>query len=285
MPQSNALANEDSIVSIAAISGSYAVMDFSSFSLTNAEPLIALAVHTGNRLRPAVASRMILDPRTRLREEDSHTDYFAKRFSNHVIVNRSRFEVDLNRPRNEAIYHGPEDAWGLEIYAEPLPAEIVDTSLRQYDEFYEGLRPVLDLMVQQHGGFVLYDIHSYNHRRRGPDSQPEPERQNPIVNLGTGSLPRKWRGVADTFIDEMGHASLKGANLDVRENVKFEGRQVAAWTHENYGDVGCALAIEFKKIFMDEWTDNVDWETQSYLADALVESVEPVLKVWKESCL
>ncbi len=257
-------------------------MDFSSFTLSRAEPLIALAVHNGHQLRPAVASRMLLDRGTRLREEDSHTDYFAKRISNHVVVNRSRFEVDLNRPRDEAIYRVPEDAWGLDMYAEPLPTEVVEASLRQYDEFYDGLRIVLDAMVQQHGGFVLYDIHSYNYRRNGPDGEPEPEPANPIVNLGTASLPRKWRGVADTFLEQMGNASLRGEKLDVRENVKFEGRQVAAWTHENYGEFGCALAIEFKKVFIDEWTDEVAWETQSYLADALVETIVPVLKSWRD---
>lgn len=259
-------------------------MDFASVTLTRPEPLLALAVHNGHQLRPAVASRMVLDSETRRREEDSHTDYFARRIPNNVVVNRSRFEVDLNRPRDEAIYRVPADAWGLDMYDEPIPAEVVAASLREYDQFYDRLRTVLDTMVQQHGGFVLYDIHSYNHRRSGPESEPEPQIANPTVNLGTASLPRKWRDVADTFLDNLGSASLRGEKLDVRENVKFEGRQVAAWTHENYGEYGCALAIEFKKVFMDEWTDHVDWATQAYLADALVGTIAPVLKSWRRSC-
>ena len=29
---------------------------------------------------------------------------------------RSRFEVDLNRPREEAVYRVPEDCWGLDVW-------------------------------------------------------------------------------------------------------------------------------------------------------------------------
>ena len=35
---------------------------------------------------------------------------------NRIIVNRSRFEVDINRPRDKAVYITPEDAWGLHIW-------------------------------------------------------------------------------------------------------------------------------------------------------------------------
>ena len=44
------------------------------------------------------------------------------------------------------------------------------------------------------------------------------------------------------------------ASVDVRENVKFEGRQLAWWVHDRYPRIGCVLALEFKKTFMDEWT-------------------------------
>lgn len=117
---------------------------------------------------------------------------------------------------------------------------------------------------------MLYDIHSYNHRRPGPESSPEPEIDNPQVNLGTGTLPGRWRQVADAFLTSM------GATIDVRENVKFRGRAVAAFVHEKFGDVGCALAIEFRKSFMDEWTGEVDGLALKHLAVALGETRGPV---------
>lgn len=259
-------------------------MPFASFSLDGNVPILATAVHNGHELRPEVLAAMSIDEATRRREEDAHTGYFAARFSNHAIVNRSRFEVDINRPRHEAVYKSGDDAWGLDLWGGSLPDEIANESLLFYDNFYEKLGNMLDSMVARHGGFVLYDIHSYNHRRHGQDAAPEPEIDNPTVNLGTGSLPEKWKGVAETFMKVIGSETFHGEPIDVGENVKFQGRQVAAWTHENYGEVGCALAIEFKKVFMDEWTDDVDWEAQSNLADALIATTEPVLSSWEDAC-
>jgi hypothetical protein len=33
----------------------------------------------------------------------------------HIIVTRSRFEVDLNRPRDKAVYRCAADAWNLDV--------------------------------------------------------------------------------------------------------------------------------------------------------------------------
>ena len=61
--------------------------------------------------------------------------------------------------------------------------------------------------------------------------------------------------------------------LDVRENVRFRGRQLAAWTHARYPDRGIVLALEFKKTFMDEWTGEVDRARLDELARALAGTV------------
>jgi hypothetical protein len=58
---------------------------------------------------------------------------------------------------------------------------------------------------------------------------------------------------------------------------------VAAWVHENYGEVGCALAIEVKKVFMDEWSGEVDRDRLEQLASALVRTVDPVSRAWESS--
>jgi len=81
----------------------------------------------------------------------------------------------------------------------------------------------------------------------------------------------------------MGGATLAGTPIDVRENVRFEGRQVARWVHDIYGDVGCALAIELKKVFMDEWTGKVHTTRLEELGDALLASVEAVGRAWEQA--
>ena len=46
-----------------------------------------------------------------------------------IIGTHSRFEVDLNRPREKAVYIKPEDAWGLEVWKYKPSQELVIRSL------------------------------------------------------------------------------------------------------------------------------------------------------------
>jgi N-formylglutamate amidohydrolase len=258
-------------------------MEFASFDLSEPDMVIATAVHDGHDLRPALADVVALDVESRRREEDPHTGTIARRFANNVVVHRSRFEVDLNREREEAVYLAPDDAWGLEIWRRPLNEDEVIESLALYDRFYSDLARALDRLVAQNGGFVIYDIHSYNHVRSGNGGEPDPPEESPIVNLGTGSLPERWKPVADVFIESAREMTLDGTPLDVRENVRFRGRQVAAWAHEHYGDVGCALAIELKKVFMDEWSGVVDSDRLGRLGTALLHTADPVRRAWRSA--
>ena len=255
-------------------------MEFASFNVSEPDVVIAAAIHNGHDLRPDLAALTTIDDATRLREEDPHTGGIAARFTNSVVVHRSRFEVDLNRDRHEAVYTSPEETWGLEVWRRNLTEDEVSASLAIHDRFYGDLARVLDRQVADKGGFVLYDIHSYNHRRLGPDAPPDSDEESPVVNLGTGSLPVKWKPVADAFMESLRSETFDDAHLDVRENVRFEGRHLARWVHENYGDVGCALAIELKKVFMDEWTGELDLERISQLGDALIASRPAVRKAW-----
>jgi N-formylglutamate amidohydrolase len=259
-------------------------MQFATFqraSGRNRPVVIATAIHNGHELRPEVEAHMALDAATRLREEDPFTDFFASAFPESAIVHRSRFEIDLNRPRESAVYGGADDAWDLEVWSSPLPTKVREESLRLYDRFYRDLGGWLDELVAVEGGFVLYDIHSYNHRRKGPAAPPEPAQENPTVNVGTGSLPARWRGVADTFTTALAAQRIGSEPIDARPNVKFRGRQLAAWVHERYGGHSCALAIELKKVWMDEWSGEVDETKQEEIGDALLATVEPVTQAWR----
>lgn len=255
-------------------------MPFASFSLPAPNLVVATAVHNGHDLRSALVDLIALDEPTRFREEDPHTGTLAARFASNVVVHRSRFEVDLNREREKAVYRSPEDAWGLDLWHQPLSDHQVSQSLALYDGFYADLGSALDRLVAERGGFVLYDIHSYNHRRSGPVADPEPPEENPVVNLGTGSLPEKWKLVSEAFVEQMRQANLDGVSLDVRENVRFEGRQIARWVNETYGVTACALAIELKKVYMDEWTGEVHPDKLRQLGDALASSVGAVERAW-----
>jgi len=48
---------------------------------------------------------------------------------------------------------------------------------------------------------------------------------------------------------------FNGRRLDVRENVAFQGKgEQTRFVHDRYPGRGCAIELEFKKFFMDEWT-------------------------------
>lgn len=256
---------------------------FATFTHDAESRVIATAVHNGHELRSELEEIIAVDEKTRLREEDPHTGAIADRFDISVVVHRSRFEVDLNREREFAFYLTPSDAWGLELWEYPPDEAMVAESLGLYDSFYSNLTMTLDQMVEGRGGFVLYDIHSYNHRRRGPDAPPEDEAGNPVVNLGTGSMPGKWREVAHVFLETMTAHQLDGTSIDARENVRFKGRGLAAFVHDRYGEAGCALAIELKKVFMDEWTGELYPQLHTQVGDALLATVDPVLAAWSSS--
>ena len=244
---------------------------------------IATAIHNGHDVRPDFAAELALPEPDRLREEDPHTDEIGALIPARVVVHRSRFEVDLNRKREEAVYRNSEEAWGLEILRNPpLDEAVVAGSLDVYDAFYAELGRRLD-PVAERGPFVVFDIHSYNHRRDGADAAEAPGEENPEVNVGTGSLDRERFGpVVDAFMESLAAARTSAGPLDVRENVRFRGRQLAAWTHARYPDRAVVLALEFKKTFMDEWTGEVDRARVDELARALAGTVPAVEESLRE---
>ncbi|KGN42401.1 N-formylglutamate amidohydrolase [Knoellia aerolata] len=241
--------------------------------------LVATSIHAGHDLRDETADLIVLDEETRLREEDPFTEQIASLCPARLVVHRSRFEVDLNRERDAAVYRRPSDCWGLEVWREsPLPDDVSERSLAVHDDFYARLGERLDEMAAR-GPFVLYDVHSYNHRRDGADEpEAEPE-DNPEVNVGTGSLDRdRWGDVVDAFIESLSGTGTAGGEIDVRENVRFQGANLAGWVHERYPDHGVALALEFKKTYMDEWTGEPDRARIATLSRGLAGTVEPVLR-------
>jgi len=243
--------------------------------------LIAAAIHNGHDVRPEIAEFFAISEEKRMREEDPYTALFTEISDTRIVAKTSRFEVDLNRPRNNAVYRGPENAWGIDVWKEFPPNAVIERSLEKYDKFYTAARAVILSKIQKFGRVLVFDLHSYNHRRNGPDSPPADPKSNPEVNVGTGTLDRgKWAPVADKFIRELRSHNFMDRNLDVRENVKFKGGYFSKWIHETFPESACALALEFKKFFMDEWTGKPDREVIESIKNALRAVVPNVLEVF-----
>jgi N-formylglutamate amidohydrolase len=232
-------------------------------------PLAAVALHSSHDVREEVAALFAISDEDRLREEDPYTDAWTAVAPTRIVARRSRFEVDLNRPREKAVYIEPKDAWDLKVWRRRPSRELIERSLAEYDGFYATLKDILYELAGRHGGFVILDMHSYNHRRDGPDAPAAPQDENPDLNIGTDTMNRDlWAPLVDRFMDDMINCRFRGSGLDVRENVKFGGGHLAHQVHEWFPDRGCVIAVEYKKIFMDEWTgkpymDAIDAVTES----------------------
>jgi len=243
-------------------------------------PIVAAAIHNGHALREEVAEQTALSEIDRLREEDPYTGAWASLAPTRLVALRSRFEVDLNRPREKAVYRRPEDAWGLVLWREEPTDGIIERSLESYDAFYNDLERIYAGLAARFGRFVVFDLHSYNHRRAGSSGPPADPVANPEVNVGTGTLRDRalWAPLIERFITDLGAVDFLGRQLDVRENVRFRGGNLGRWTHQTFPAAGCVLSVEFKKFFMDEWTGELDTDKHAAIGHALEETVPGVME-------
>jgi N-formylglutamate deformylase len=242
-------------------------------------PILVTAIHEGHEVRPEVLKHFAIGEMERLREEDPYTGFLTDISESRIVVNTSRFEVDLNRPREKAVYRTPDQAWGLKVWKDNVPVSVWEYSLGEYDYFYGFLDRTIRKFIDYWGYIVVFDIHSYNFRRNGPGTEDDPE-LNPEINVGTGKMNRQlWAPVVDYFISTLKSATFKGKHLDVRENVKFKGGNLSDWIHDNYSNKSCVLSIELKKIFMDEWTGAVNIQQLKELKKILKNTIPGVLQI------
>jgi len=220
-------------------------------------PIIAAAIHDGHHIAASLLGHMHLQEHERFREEDPYTAYVADLPVSRIIVETSRFQTDLNRRREEAVYRDPDDAWGMTVWQPMLPELVVNQLLAEYDRFYADVAQLIQWTIERFGKFVVLDVHSYNHRRETPLATASIG-ENPEVNVGTAHNHEQWKGLGQQFTRFLAHHQIDGMSIDVRENVKFKGGGFSEWINRNYGEHGCVLSLEFKKTFMDEWTGRVD---------------------------
>lgn len=246
-------------------------------------PLVATAIHAGHKMRANLIDKCALTEQERLYEEDPYTDYWVPITDNQIVAHYSRFELDLNRSRDMTVYKKPEHAWGLKVWKEELPQESIQESLARYDEFYGDVKEMFTELQQKHGCFIVYDIHSYNYKREGPEGPDADPEMNPEVIIGTGNMNReKWAPVVESIMRTIESYNYKGRRLDVRENVKFDGGNLNYWTHDTFPDQACVLSIEFKKFWMNEWTGEPDQEHMDEIKNLLQATTKPVLKAFAE---
>ena len=135
------------------------------------------AVHDGHHFRKDLWENCAHSEYERWYEEDPST---ADMVRNHPIVIAgcdSRFEYDLNREPEIAIY---EDAWGQQLWTEPLSDSHRNTSMKKHNNFYRVVRALIEKLESLHPHCIVYDMHSYNWKRW--------TRVVPTWNIGTANI-------------------------------------------------------------------------------------------------
>jgi hypothetical protein len=247
--------------------------------------VVATAIHEGHFVRAEMEDLYALSSDERLREEDPFTEFTTRDVPNRIVFHRSRFEIDLNRSREGAIYLTPDQAWGLKVWKDRPTSIQVETSLAVHDDYYEMLHTFLKGVERRHGRFVVLDIHSYNHRRAGASAAATDQAKAPDINIGTSSMDRqRWAHVVDAVIEHFSAFQIDGRPLDVRENVAFQGKgEQTRFIHEHFPETGCAIAVEFKKFFMDEWTGKPDLSALDKLREIVASSVPLLERTLREA--
>ncbi len=224
------------------------------FEIRFSTPIIATAIHNGHLVRKGLRENLLISTDDRRREEDPYTNSIIRSFENRIVVNTSRFEIDLNRRREKAVYQEAEDCWGLDVWKKPLTKEEIDKSLQEYDFFYRRIDRIIAELIETFGFAILLDVHSYNHHRLGFDQPYDCIEENPQVILGTNNMPKHYKTIVEKLNDKFSEKTFLGEPLDCRMDVKFPGGNLTRHLHRKFPNKVFALAIEFKKTYMDEWS-------------------------------
>lgn len=108
-----------------------------------ASPVVGTAIHNGHEVNPDLEDQMALPEDDRLREEDPFTEFIIRDLPNRIAFLRSRFAVDLNRARDQAVYLSPEQSWGLDVWEEKPTEEMIQQSLQMHDHYYIMLNTLM----------------------------------------------------------------------------------------------------------------------------------------------
>ncbi len=228
-------------------------------------PILAFAIHNGAYLPPEVEANCGLGPEQRRQEEDPFTAGFAECFPNRIIVQTSRFAVDLNRSPEKCVYQNPEDAWGLKVRKSELADDLLLALQQSYEAWYKIAIYQIERLLTNHPKLLILDLHSYNHRRGGPNAEPDPQSANPDIIIGRNNLPETAYPLLERLREALNGQSYQGTSLDCRCDVKFPGGYFSRRMNSTFGDKVLCPAIEFKKTFMDEWSGELNLKAYAEL--------------------
>ncbi|MEW7292004.1 N-formylglutamate amidohydrolase [Aquimarina sp. 2304DJ70-9] len=239
------LSIKEIIVKINAEEPFHAVAEDYSFTLKidSYAHYICGAVHDGHQFRKELWDNCLHTEYDRWYEEDPATRQMVEHHPIVIAGCDSRFEYDLNRAPDVAIY---EDAWGKELWKKSLPSEIKDRSLEKHHNFYKVVYALVSKIESKYGAAIVYDMHSYNWRRW--------DRKVPVINLGTTNIDSsKYSTFVDSWSSTLSQIHLPhGIETTSDINNTFYGNgYFLKYITQNFKNT-LVLATEFSKIYCNE---------------------------------
>lgn len=220
------------------------------------------AVHDGHQFRRELWENCIHTEYERWFEEDPSTKQMIQSHPIVIAGMDSRFEYDLNRAPESAIY---EDAWGKKLWYKPLPESQKKKSLDKHHNFYRVVNALLTKLEELYGICIVYDMHSYNWKRW--------TRVVPTWNLGTSRIDNKrfgtdvesWR----VLLEKM--PLPNGIPQTAKINDTFQGNgYFLKFITQNFSNT-LVLATEIAKVYCDEY--------EQVMFPEVVVAVEDYLKI------
>jgi uncharacterized protein (TIGR02421 family) len=231
--------------------------------ITRYVPYCCTAIHNGSKLRPSLQKKIIHSDYQRWYEEDPLTGDFISSMPITIIGLDSRFEYDLNRKPEECIY---TEAWGKSVWKKPLSSQEEKESRKKHASYYKVLHALIEKLEALYQGCVVYDLHSYNHKRLN--------RKVPLFNIGTELVNREaFENIIKHWMKQLNEIILPDIENETKENDVFFGRGYnLEYITTNFENT-LVLATEIKKVFCDELTGDVYPEIVKQLHQQLKKAI------------
>jgi uncharacterized protein (TIGR02421 family) len=227
-------------------------------------PYVCMAIHNGHAFPEDLQPYCALTAAERLYEEDPHTGDLISPFPNRIIAHDSRYAYDLNRNETQCIY---DEAWGKTVWHTPLPAAQQAAQLAKHRAFYLVYEAIVRALLKKHGFCVIYDVHSYNGKRRGDTAAP-------AFNIGSANIDmRKHRSSVQYLLRQLESITISNEPIRVGLNEVFSGMGHLAQRTRAISPRALCLPIEVRKFFCEEDTAALYPHTFSELKDGLTQAI------------
>ncbi len=232
-----------------------------TLKIDNYVPYACAAVHDGHQFRKSLWDNCLHTEYDRWYEEDPETKSMIQSHPIVIAARDSRFEYDLNRPPEEAIF---ETAWGKQLWKEPLPEFEKEISLKKHENFYIVVQALISKLEEKFGVCIVYDMHSYNWQRW--------DREVPTWNLGTSNIDNaRFGNQVESWRELLSSIKLPhGIKQTAKVNDTFQGNgYFLKFITQNFQNT-LVLATEIAKVYCDEY--------HQIIFPEVVDAVEEYLK-------